>query len=376
MTYCRIHKSLNLLVAFLAYLFLWTTASGTVHAQSGDQRQFLLGADISALALPDIKSNSVSRHWSLPHYKENGEETDELTILKRHGWNAYRLRVFVSPVRKAPDNSLANTIPLAKKIKDAGAILVLSLHFSDTWSDPQHQEIPVAWRGKDTKALARMWQSHARDVVRALRLAGAMPDIVQIGNETTRGAAWPIAQLLEPGSTEYNPPQPYNGVEQWSNLTLLLKSGIRGVEQGAGTHRPLIAIHIDKGGTWSTTQWYFDHLVAAHVRFDIIAQSFYPPWGHGTLQELKTNMENCAERYPGKLFLVAETGYYKAVKPSEDMQWPITPDGRRQFMLDLANTVEASPNGLGILYWAPERDFWNDDGTPGPVVFIANQISR
>ena len=311
-----------------ACVVLTALASGTALAQSAEHKQFLLGADISALAVPRIDSRLASKHWSLPRYQENGQQSDELTILKRHGWNAYRLRVFVSPVREAPDNSLANTIPLAKRIKDAGGILVLSLHFSDTWSDPQHQDIPAAWRGNDIKNLAKLWQSHARDVIRALRVAGAMPDIVQIGNETTRGAAWPLAQLLEPGSTEHNPPEPYNDAKQWSNLTRLLKAGVRGVEQGAGTHKPLIAIHIDKGGTWSTTRWYFDHLVAAHIHFDIIAESFYPPWGHGTLEELKANMQGCAERYPGKLFLVAETGYYKAVRPSEDMKWPITPDGR------------------------------------------------
>lgn len=369
-------KMLRLILVLQAFIMLTTAASETAQAKSAEHREFLLGADISALAVPRNESSTSSIHWSLLQYQENGQQADELSILKRHGWNVYRLRVFVSPVRKAPDNSLKNTISLAKQIKDRGAILILDLHFSDTWSDPQHQEIPTAWRGKDIESLAKLWQDHARVVIHALKESGAMPDIVQIGNETTRGAAWPIAQLLEPGSTEYNPPEPYNDVEQWSNLTRLLKAGIRGVEQGANGDKPLIAIHIDKGGTWSTTKWYFDHLVAAHVRFDIIAQSFYPPWGHGTLQELRENMRHCAERYPGKSFLVAETGYYKAVRSSDDMKWPITSEGRQEFMIDLVNTVKAEPNGLGVLYWAPERDFWNEDGTPGPVVSVPDQLFK
>ena len=72
----------------------------------------------------------------------------------RYGWNAFRVRVFVSPVRNAPDNTLENAIPLAKRIKAAGAILILDIHFSDTWSDPQHQEIPVAWKDDDIRAPA------------------------------------------------------------------------------------------------------------------------------------------------------------------------------------------------------------------------------
>ena len=68
-----------------------------------------------------------------------------MTILMNHGWTAFRLRVFISPVRKAPNNTLQAAIPLAKRIKAAGGTFLLSPHFSDTWSDPQHQEIPTAW---------------------------------------------------------------------------------------------------------------------------------------------------------------------------------------------------------------------------------------
>jgi arabinogalactan endo-1,4-beta-galactosidase len=230
---------------------------------------FLLGADVSALDSPGRRP--------LPAYQEDGKPSDEVTILKRHGWNAFRVRVFVAPVRNAPNNTLEAAIPLAKRIKAAGATLVLDLHFSDTWADPQHQEIPVAWRGMDINALAKAWERHAYETVKALKDAGATPDIVQIGNEITVGAAWPVARLYTPGSK--NVPQGYDDAVQWRHMTLLLKAGIRGVNKAAGHKRPRIAIHIDRGGHWDTTEWYFDHIEAAHVRYDIIAQSFYPPWG-------------------------------------------------------------------------------------------------
>jgi arabinogalactan endo-1,4-beta-galactosidase len=349
-------------------LILLGTHTYTASAQRTDKpAQFFLGADISALDAPARRP--------LPPYQENGKPSDELTILKRHGWTAFRLRVFVAPVRNAPNNTLENAIPLAKAIKASGAIFILDLHFSDTWADPQHQDIPAAWRGMDINALAKQWQKYAHDTLRAFKDAGALPDIVQVGNEITPGTAWPLAQLRPPASKNLPAGQPYDDSAQWKNLTLLLKSGIRGVKKGAGRKSPRIAIHIDKGGHWDKTEWYFDHLNAAHVPYDIIAESFYPPWGHGTLDDLLNNMTQCSQRYH-KDFLVMETGYlHPSVLDTTDMKWPITPQGRLQFMVDLVNTVKQSPHGLGVMYWAPERDLWNDDGTPGPAVFTLDHLT-
>ena len=330
---------------------------------------FYLGADISAL-----ETSRRGGYGTLPIYQENGLTNDEMTLLMNHGWNAFRLRVFVSPVRRAPNNSLSNTIPLARHIKAAGAMFLLDLHFSDTWADPQHQEIPRAWTNLDFDGLEQQWELHASNVVRQLKDAGAMPDWVQIGNEITRGAAWPVAQLLVPGSAKYNPPEPYDDSKQWDRLTRLLKAGIRGVKEAAGDTPPRIAIHIDKGGDWKTTQWFFDHVTDAHIEYNIIAQSFYPPWHHGTLEQLLENMNQCAARYH-KDFMVVETGYGRSQVPNnEDMLWPQTPGGRLQFMADLINTVKRAPGGLGVMYWAPERNVWNTNGTPGPAVSVLEHL--
>ncbi len=278
-------------------------------------------------------------------------------------------------MRKAPDNSLANTIPLARRIKASGALLLLDIHYSDTWADPQHQEIPVAWRGLDFDALQQKVETYSRNTIKALKDAGAMPDWVQVGNEITRGTLWPVGQLAVPGAQEYLPPQPSDTTEQWDHLTRLLKAGIRGVMEGAGNTPPRIAIHIDRGGDWKTTKWFFDHLDAAHVPYDIIAESFYPPWRHGTLADLRMNMDSSAARFH-KDFLVAETGYGPSHYPDNpDMKWPTTPEGRLQFMVDLVRLVKQAPRGLGVMYWAPEWDLWNPDGTPGPAVFTLDSLN-
>jgi len=207
--------------------------------------------------------------------------SDEVTILRRHGWSSYRLRVFVSPVRNAPDNSLERMLPLAKQIKASGALLLLDLHYSDTWADPGHQETPVAWRGLDFDGLEKQVETYSRTTIEAFKAAGAMPDWVQVGNEITRGTLWPMAQIRVPGATQTDLPATYDDSTQWDHLTRILKAGVRGVKAGAGDTPPRIAIHIDKGGDWATTKWFFDHIEAAHVPYDIIAQSFYRPGDMG-----------------------------------------------------------------------------------------------
>jgi arabinogalactan endo-1,4-beta-galactosidase len=352
----------------LGFVLVSSLTPSALAAPKSKSPKFLLGADVTALDAPGRAGRAPLT------YQEDGKPSDEVTILMRHGWNAFRIRVFVSPVRNAPNNTLEDAIPLAKQIKAAGAVFLLDIHFSDTWADPGHQEIPVAWRSMDIDALANQWQQYAHDTVKAFKDAGAMPDMVQVGNEITRGVAWPIAELQPPGSsTSPNSPRPPDDTVQWDHLIRLLKAGITGVKSGAGDTPPRIAIHIDKGGNWDTTEWFFDHITAAHVQYDIIAQSFYPPWGHGTLDDLWTNMKNCAKRYH-KDFLVAETGYGPPHGKNNDMLWPITPQGRLQFMVDLVDAVKKAPRGIGVMYWAPERDAWNEDGTPGPAVFTLDNL--
>jgi len=363
-----IKSSLSRLGSSAALLVVWQLLLPEIALAQSAPEKFFLGADVSALAAPGRSGRGVGRI-----YQDKGRTNDEMTILFDHDWTAFRLRVFVSPVRNAPNNSLENTIALAKRIKAMGATFLLCIHLSDTWADPQHQDIPVAWRNLDFAALEKQVEAYTCDTIKQLKEAGAMPDWVQVGNEITRGTLWPVAQVKVPGSTLYNPPEPYDDVRQWDHLTRILKAGIRGVKSGAGDTPPRIAIHIDKGGNWQITKWFFDHLNQAHVEYDIIAQSFYPPWRHGTLDQLWENMNQCARQY-NKDFAVVETGYGRSqVQDNADMMWPATPEGRLQYMVDVVNTVKNGPRGLSVMYWAPEWDIWNKDGSPEPAVSVLDR---
>jgi arabinogalactan endo-1,4-beta-galactosidase len=347
---------------------------------------FYLGADVSALA--GGRGGFGGRGPAV--YQENGQEAPEFVIMARHGWNAFRLRVFVSPVRMAPNNSLENTIPLAKQIKDAGAAFMLDIHYSDTWADPQHQETPVAWRSLDVEGLEKQVEEYSKDVITQLREAGAMPDMVQVGNEITGGMLWPLGYVkvppsevkLDAGQIRGPFPEPYDEAKQWDNLIRFIKAGVRGVRAGAADKPVKIIMHIDCGGDWPTTRWWFDHLTDARVDYDIIGQSFYPRW-HGTLTLLQQNLLETARRY-GKPIMVVETGYPQSggdqiMTANKYNLWPGSQQGQLQFMVDLVNTIQRA-GGTGCFCWAPEgargNGLWTPDHSPAPAIFTLDNLER
>jgi arabinogalactan endo-1,4-beta-galactosidase len=405
-----------MLVALLGIAFMPAVSI----AQARTSGVFYLGADISALAgrRPPVRptdSAATSAPPSVPSgfarraafvYRENGVETTEYAIMRKHGWNAFRLRVFVSPVRDAPNNTLENTLPLAKAIKDAGATLMLDIHYSDTWADPGHQDTPVAWRELDAAAMEKKVEEYTTEVISQFKAAGAMPDMVQVGNEITGGLLWPPGHLHVPSSEvkqEGNEPmrggfiEPYDEAKVWGNVTRFLKAGIRGVKAASGNTQPKIILHTDTGGDWPVTQWWFDHVTAAQVDYDIMGLSFYPKY-HGTLAMLQQNMIESQRRYH-KPFMVVETGYVQndtnAMSPPEAiarpvlsaktpkekgfMQWPGTPQGQLQYMADVIHTVQRN-HGLGVFYWGPEGSWgdgmWRPDGSAAPAIYVLDHLDE
>jgi arabinogalactan endo-1,4-beta-galactosidase len=87
-------------------------------------------------------------------------------------------------------------------------------------------------------------------------------------------------------------------------------------------------------------------------------------------------MNECAKRYPNKDFAVVETGYGRSsAQNNKSMLWPETPEGRLQYMADIVNTVGKAPRGIAVMYWAPEREAWHADGSPGPVVSVLEHLT-
>lgn len=245
----------------------------------------IMGADISSLGPVEAAGAT---------FQDRGQVGDAIAIFRANGHNTFRLRLFVDPSQTGVEvNDLDYTIALANRIKASGAKFLLDLHYSDTWADPGHQTQPAAWAQLAFDSLEHRVESYTSEVVGALRVAGAAPDIVQVGNEIDGGMLWPLGQV---GGSSDTP-------EQWDRLTRLLKAGIRGVKAGLSPGDPVrIMLHYSQGGSASGTAWFFDHIEAYGVPYDLIGLSYYP-WWHGSIAGLEANLETTALRYDRDILL-------------------------------------------------------------------------
>jgi arabinogalactan endo-1,4-beta-galactosidase len=293
-------------------------------------------------------------------YRESGEPRDPLELLKRRGVNCVRLRLFTSSTAQAQGdaynriNNLDYTVPLAARVKQAGLTFLLDFHYSDTWADPGKQAKPSAWTNLSFAGLEQRMLDYNSNCIAAFKAAGAMPDYVQVGNEIIGGLLWPDGRV---GGAYENP-------TQWSQLGRLLKAAIRGIKDAAVGQPPKIMIHIDRGGDWAATQWYFDNLQRQQVEFDLMGQSYYPFW-HGGLSALRDCLTRSANRY-GKPVVVAETAF-PWTNSAEVVGFPATPSGQSQYVIELAKIVKSLPGGLGrgIIWWGTEYQRLNGVGTAG-----------
>jgi arabinogalactan endo-1,4-beta-galactosidase len=321
---------------------------------------YAVGADLSFLA-------AAEAHGVV--FKDGGVAKPGLKIFRDHGYDWIRLRLFHTPTELP--NSLSYTIELARQAKAMGYRFLLDFHYSDTWADPAKQFTPKAWVGKTHPELVLAVRDYTRDAVAAFRVAGALPDMVQIGNEITPGMLWPDGKLPE----------------HWDNFAELIKAGIDGVYAGAGSApRPRIMIQIEKPGDIPTTQWFFDNLLQRGVTFDVIGQSYYP-WWHGSLLQLREGLAFMAERYHKDIILVEvaynwrRTEYRDAPPP-----FPETPEGQREFLDEVNRIVLETPNGLGkgVFWWEPaveaghirSRGMFDDDNNALPVVTVFDKYTR
>ncbi|MCX6285637.1 MAG: glycosyl hydrolase 53 family protein [Bacteroidetes bacterium] len=247
----------------------------------------MIGADISFL--PEIEARGSK-------FLDNGQEKDAIMLLKDHGFNYIRLRIFVNPENQkgySPGKGfcdLKHTLDMAQRIHDAGMKLLLDFHYSDYWADPQQQFKPEAWANLDFNTLMDSVKTYTSKVLMALKQQGTMPAMVQVGNEINHGILWPDGHIGNP-----------------DQLAGLLKAGVAGVE----SVDPAIPVmmHLALGGQNEEAVFWLDNMIARGVRFDIIGLSYYPRW-HGTLDDLQNNLNDLRNRY-NKPLNVAEYSDFK-----------------------------------------------------------------
>ena len=149
-----------------------------------------------------------------------GRRRDPVALLAASGANVGRLKVWVDPADGY--NDTAHVVATARRLKAAGMRLLVDFHYSDRWADPGAQITPAAWRGYDAAQLAAAVGAHTREVLTALRRAGAPADLVQLGNEINPGLLHPLGQTWD-----VDPDDGVTGA-QWDNVAAFLTAGARG----------------------------------------------------------------------------------------------------------------------------------------------------
>ncbi|HPT31950.1 MAG TPA: glycosyl hydrolase 53 family protein [Prolixibacteraceae bacterium] len=321
-------------------------------------QDYAIGADLSFLK--QAEDNGFV-------FKEDGQGKPGLQIFKDHGYNWIRLRLFHSPTQLP--NNLTYTISLAKSAKKMGYKFLLDYHYSDTWADPGKQFMPKAWEGKSHQQLVDSVYDYTRYTMLAFRKDSAFPDMVQIGNEISNGMLWPDGKLPD----------------NWNNLAELLQAGINGVHAACGNQPcPRIMIHIDKGGDWNFTKYFFDKIHTYGIKFDVIGQSFYP-WWHGSLLDLRNCLNKTALTYKKEIMVVEAAYNWKAQEyRNKPAPFPETPEGQKEFLDEVHRTVLAVPGnlGTGIFWWEPavgrrgSRSYFDEQGNALPVITVFDRFTR
>jgi beta-galactosidase len=297
----------------------------------------MLGADISFL--PELEADGIK-------FSDKGKTQDAIEILKQHGFNYVRLRIFNDPAKADGGYSpgkgycdLAQTLAMAKRVKAAGMKLLLDFHYSDFWADPGKQYKPKAWENLPFDQLKSSLYDYTKMVITALKSQGTLPDMVQVGNEINHGMVWPEGNIQHPDS-----------------LAQLFQAGVAAVK--SVDPNMVIMFHLALGGQHDESVLVIDEMLKRKVHFDIIGLSYYPRW-HGTLEDLNYNMNNLIKRYNKEIIVVE----YSAKKREVNKLVFELPDGK----------------GLGTCIWEPlstwEKIF-EHDGKSNSLLDIYDELKE
>lgn len=311
--------------------------------------EFIIGMDYS------YWSEHLDRGVS--YVDTDGQTKDVLQLFKNHGVNYIRLRTFVDPAaeygyasgagscspKSYPYNGKQDIIRMAKRIKSAGMGFLLDFHYSDTWADPGKQVIPAAWRNATSiNDLAGRLKTYTADVLAALKAENAMPDMVQVGNETTPGM---LIHVPTSNTDCWGNNGRENGITgrasnaNWSNLATLLRAGIAAVNEADPDI--LTMLHIENFDDAGAVEWWVNSAMNNGVQFDVLGLSAYEEF-QGPVSEWRPTMQRLANSFPNLSFAIVE--YNPRARLLSDI------------MRELPNN-----RGLGTFFWEPtESGFWGN----------------
>ena len=300
-----------------------------------------LGADLSYV-------NEMENHGG--QYRQNGQVCDPFQLLRAHGANIVRVRLWHTPTW-TNYGTLDDAKKTIRRAKALGMHVLLAFHYSDTWADPQKQLIPAAWAQIAT--LDRLQQAlydYTFDVLTQLNQEALLPEFVQVGNEINTELMLDY-EVGEEGA-------PIN----WDRNAPLINAGIRAVRDIGKTTEtpPQVMLHIAQPE--NVIPWFDAARDAGVTDFDWIGLSYYSHWSQYSLTQLGESIQASYERY-GRRTIIVETAYPWTLEDADNLPnilgeesllsgYPATPAGQKRYLTDLTQTVVDS-SGSGVIYWEP-----------------------
>ncbi len=292
------------------------------------------------------------------YYNKEGVEQDVFQIMAQEGVNFFRVRIWNAPYNLLDDPygggsvDVREAISMSKRAQAAGMNVMVDLHYSDFWADPEKQRTPTSWSSKNQNELEQAVEQFTSQTLNSFKNEGVNVQAIQIGNEINNGMLYPIGKI-DWGNKE----------ESFIVLSNLIKAGIRGAK--ASMPDIYSVIHLANGGSWDEFRSFFNELEDNDVPYDIIGASYYPYY-HGSLEALQNNLNNIAETF-NKSVIVAEMSYgftndYTAntaniynVEMEEAGKYKTSVQGQATAIHDVVKIIADVPNnrGLGIFYWEP-----------------------
>lgn len=303
----------------------------------------------------DISSYRALKDSGVKYYDFAGNELDDagfFKLLKDSGINYVRIRVWNNPYDASGNgygggnNDLQKAVDMGKLATEAGMRVLIDFHYSDFWADPAKQKAPKAWADMTIAEKTAAVKDYTMNSLNTLLDAGADVGMVQVGNETNNGIAGE------------------SGLEN-ANTTAIFRAGCEAIQQvEQGRNREIKAVVHFANPEKQNYMTYADELAKAGVEYDVFASSYYPYW-HGTLDNLKNQLNAITENY-GKEVMVAETSWATSLEDSDGhantvregnndagMDYDFSLYGQAKELREVINAVAEMDKGIGVFYWEP-----------------------
>ena len=301
---------------------------------------FFFGADLSYV--------NEMEDCGAQYYDNTNTLKDPYEIFEEAGANLIRLRLWHDPTWTEYSNfeDVKKSIQRAKAL---GMQVLLDFHYSDTWADPQKQEIPAAWVAQldQVEALGDLLYDYTYETLNALAEDGLLPEIVQVGNEIN-------PMILQQGELVW----PID----WARNSALLNQGIKAVRDIASERNTELGVMLHIAQPENALWWFEQATEAGVLDYDWIGLSYYPLWSEYSLDEASEAFSTLITTYDKRL-MVVETAYPFTLENADAANnilgsdalvpgFPATPEGQLGYLNKLRDVIQGS-GGEGLVYWEP-----------------------